>query len=268
MWSKIAEEMQLPWRAAEAMHWQLGEADMARRAGVIPFSLSAVSIDTPAPHQQHQPQQLTPGLACSSPRGHSYSQSLGSTNCLGPPLPRYSRSHVLTPHVGQSSLNSRAIATTRRDSTPRSMSHPNGIVSPREGFVLAGRSNITNSIGARSQLLPSVAEMTTGVTMAAYSVPTYAISTTGANGSHGYIAERNGHTRGASTGSGYTTPTSGSGFQSGMTLSTPVQYSMEPLRMDGRSIREGSVGSTWDKSIKTTRGVSPEEVRNREIRRR
>ncbi|KAJ5216773.1 hypothetical protein N7468_009781 [Penicillium chermesinum] len=34
MWSKVAEEMAIPWRAAEAMHWQLGEQEMARRAGV------------------------------------------------------------------------------------------------------------------------------------------------------------------------------------------------------------------------------------------
>ena len=39
LWAKVAEEMQVPWRAAEAMHWQLGESDMARRAGVVPFSL-------------------------------------------------------------------------------------------------------------------------------------------------------------------------------------------------------------------------------------
>ncbi|KAH0547999.1 hypothetical protein GP486_008259 [Trichoglossum hirsutum] len=47
MWSKIAEEMAIPWRAAEAMHWQLGEQDMARRAGVVPFSLSSVALDAP-----------------------------------------------------------------------------------------------------------------------------------------------------------------------------------------------------------------------------
>jgi hypothetical protein len=39
MWSKIAEEMGIPWRAAEAMHWQIGEKEMARRAGVAAFSL-------------------------------------------------------------------------------------------------------------------------------------------------------------------------------------------------------------------------------------
>lgn len=45
MWAKVAEEMAIPWRAAEAMHWQLGEQEMARRAGVVPFSLS--STDEP-----------------------------------------------------------------------------------------------------------------------------------------------------------------------------------------------------------------------------
>ena len=43
MWAPVALELGIPWRAAEAMHWQLGEADMARRAGVVPFSLAANS---------------------------------------------------------------------------------------------------------------------------------------------------------------------------------------------------------------------------------
>ncbi|KAA8896796.1 hypothetical protein FN846DRAFT_270929 [Sphaerosporella brunnea] len=47
MWQMIAKEMGIPWRAAEAMHWQLGEQDMAHRAGVVPFSLSSVAIDAP-----------------------------------------------------------------------------------------------------------------------------------------------------------------------------------------------------------------------------
>ncbi|EED14489.1 conserved hypothetical protein [Talaromyces stipitatus ATCC 10500] len=35
MWAEIAQEMNVPWRAAEAMHWELGEQEMARRAGPI-----------------------------------------------------------------------------------------------------------------------------------------------------------------------------------------------------------------------------------------
>ncbi|KAK3946169.1 MYB DNA-binding domain-protein [Diplogelasinospora grovesii] len=84
MWAKVAEEMQIPWRAAEAMHWQLGEYDMARRAGVIPFTLSD---NTPsAMHQQHRP---------SPSRGHAHSQSQGNMArdmaTAGLPSPRYGR---------------------------------------------------------------------------------------------------------------------------------------------------------------------------------
>ena len=46
MWAKVAEEMKLPWRAVEAMHWQLGMAEMAGRAGVTPFSPVVVGADT------------------------------------------------------------------------------------------------------------------------------------------------------------------------------------------------------------------------------
>ncbi|KAI9726225.1 MAG: hypothetical protein M1834_009395 [Cirrosporium novae-zelandiae] len=49
MWQKVAEEMSCPWRAAEAMHWQLGEQEMARRAGNFkPFSLTSPSGDASA----------------------------------------------------------------------------------------------------------------------------------------------------------------------------------------------------------------------------
>ena len=49
MWSGIAEEMSISWRVAEAMYWQLGEQDMAHRAGVVPFSL----IDCRQPKEKH-----------------------------------------------------------------------------------------------------------------------------------------------------------------------------------------------------------------------
>ena len=49
MWSRIAEEMAIPWRAAEAMHWQMGENEMARRAGVSPFTLANNNSHAPPP---------------------------------------------------------------------------------------------------------------------------------------------------------------------------------------------------------------------------
>ncbi|QSS59409.1 hypothetical protein I7I51_08844 [Histoplasma capsulatum] len=47
MWAKIAEEMSIPWRAVEAMHWQLGEQEMARRARTVPFSFSQPASKPP-----------------------------------------------------------------------------------------------------------------------------------------------------------------------------------------------------------------------------
>ena len=40
LWNPIANELGVPWRACEAMHWALGEADMCRRANVLPFPMA------------------------------------------------------------------------------------------------------------------------------------------------------------------------------------------------------------------------------------
>lgn len=32
MWPRLAEAMAIPWRAFEAMHWQMGEREVAERA--------------------------------------------------------------------------------------------------------------------------------------------------------------------------------------------------------------------------------------------
>ncbi|KAL4900045.1 hypothetical protein BDW74DRAFT_105409 [Aspergillus multicolor] len=77
MWSKVAEEMAIPWRAAEAMHWQLGEQEMARRAGVVPFSLSSSAIDPPTTRTRRASTSL------SRPRKGSASRSIH----LPPQLP-------------------------------------------------------------------------------------------------------------------------------------------------------------------------------------
>ncbi|KAI5283507.1 hypothetical protein KEM54_002081 [Ascosphaera aggregata] len=45
IWSEIAAEMDIPWRAAEAMHWQLGAKEMAERAGVPQFNFVAQPTD-------------------------------------------------------------------------------------------------------------------------------------------------------------------------------------------------------------------------------
>ncbi|KAK7921117.1 hypothetical protein PG985_009139, partial [Apiospora marii] len=153
MWAKVAEEMAIPWRAAEAMHWQLGENDMARRAGVVPFALSAVNLDS--------------AQARGPPRGHSHSHSQGSLprDMVGP-----TRGYGRTPTMPQA----RPIVT-RKDSMPPHMpphlEHgPGGYDYPPPGGPLAP---IQSQSQQRPGMLPGLAELTTGVSP--YSTPAYSI---------------------------------------------------------------------------------------------
>lgn len=79
MWSQVAKEMGIPWRAAESMHWQLGEQEMARRAGVVPFSLSSVALDAPPKKRSPSRRSPSPGAldegSTSGPSGASAPQA-------------------------------------------------------------------------------------------------------------------------------------------------------------------------------------------------
>ena len=79
MWAPLATELGIPWRAAEAMHWQLGEADMARRAGVTPFSLSSASSAPSGPS----------GMTSAVPPGVPPSSNLPGTGPLPSPYAQY-----------------------------------------------------------------------------------------------------------------------------------------------------------------------------------
>lgn len=180
MWSKVAEEMAVPWRAAEAMHWQLGEADMARRAGVVPFSLSSTTLE---PHGPQGPQRHSPSRSQGG-GGHIHSLSQGSIGhslppANIPPTTRFQRTIHNAPPPTRS-----IAAATRRDSTPRS-------VQPQNDLVLAGISSgpisrgggvVGVSVSGGGQMLPSVAEMTTG--MSPYNTPAYSV----AGGGGGYTS--------------------------------------------------------------------------------
>ncbi|RFU32667.1 hypothetical protein B7463_g3650, partial [Scytalidium lignicola] len=144
MWAKIAEEMGVPWRAAEAMHWQLGEVDMAHRAGVVPFSLTTATLEA-APNSLHM----------SSARGHSHTRSQPSTfTPAGPSSSQYLRTPA-HPSNGRGSPSTRTIASIK-ESIPRSLPPPNP----------------TDPLTIGNQMLPGVAEMTTGISP--YSTPAFA----------------------------------------------------------------------------------------------
>jgi hypothetical protein len=81
MWAKVAEEMAIPWRAAEAMHWQLGEQEMARRAGVVPFSLSSGGGSVEPPTKVRRSNTVMPRL-----RRQSVSVAPVSQRAVPPPI--------------------------------------------------------------------------------------------------------------------------------------------------------------------------------------
>lgn len=60
MWAKVAEELAVPWRTAEAMHWLIGEKEMAQRARVVPFLLTNVETPCGTAPQQEGIQLQTP----------------------------------------------------------------------------------------------------------------------------------------------------------------------------------------------------------------
>jgi hypothetical protein len=174
MWAKVAEEMQVPWRAAEAMHWQLGEIDMARRAGVVPFSLNITS------NEPQGPQRLSPS------RGHAHSQSQGSLphEISGLPSPRYSRGPPPmpplipppTPSGGGRPLSSRRESFPSR---PPSFALPSDHQPPDYGYGYGLAPIQTTNLGpppsqgGRGGMLPSVAELTTGISP--YNTPAYSV---------------------------------------------------------------------------------------------
>ncbi|KAK7980619.1 hypothetical protein PG989_013076 [Apiospora arundinis] len=135
MWAKVAEEMAIPWRAAEAMHWQLGEHDMARRAGVVPFALSAVNLDRSLPRDMVGP-----------------TRSYGRTPTMPQARPIVTRKESMPPHM------------------PSHLEHgPNYDYAPPGGPLAP----IQAQSQQRPGMLPGLAELTTGVSP--YSTPAYSI---------------------------------------------------------------------------------------------
>ncbi|KAI1397801.1 hypothetical protein F4819DRAFT_499230 [Hypoxylon fuscum] len=154
MWTKIAEEMQMPWRPVEAMHWQIGEQDMARRAGATPFALKSSSAEG-----QH-------GGSRASPR-HAHSHSQGSLARDVGPGRGYSR--------GGTASSSRPLAS-RRESVqhhvPVYTEHvPENFGYAHHGMPLAPIN--TQNQSHRMGMLPGVAELTTGISP--YSTPAYSL---------------------------------------------------------------------------------------------
>lgn len=79
MWAGVARDLGVPWRTAEAMHWILGEQEMARRAGVTPFAMAGTSGIPPSDPSLAGGSNLSRTNQNTSPRG----SDRGSTGLEG-----------------------------------------------------------------------------------------------------------------------------------------------------------------------------------------
>ncbi|KAI1354313.1 hypothetical protein F5Y01DRAFT_12835 [Xylaria sp. FL0043] len=166
MWAKVAEEMAIPWRAAEAMHWQLGEQDMARRAGVTPFSLSAQTLET------------THGGSARSTSRHAHSSSQGGISREVGHGRGYGRGTALPP--ARPLVSRRESLPTHHLPPPEHLDVAYGYSHPHSGGHLAPIQ--TQHPPPRPGMLPSVAELTTGVSP--YSTPAYSVGVPSASPVH------------------------------------------------------------------------------------
>ncbi|KAI9158429.1 Myb-related protein A [Paramyrothecium foliicola] len=162
MWAKVAEELACPWRAAEAMHWHMGELEMARRAGVTPFSLTAVNVEG---GHRHSPA-----------RTHSHTQSQGNIQReMVPPQSPHSMYNRPQPVPVMPATRPPPVRRDHHHAPPPPP--PSMIPEPTEMYYSPGPGlpPIQNQPQPRGAgLLPGVAELTTGVSP--YSAPAAAPS--------------------------------------------------------------------------------------------
>lgn len=150
MWAKVAEELAVPWRAAEAMHWQLGETDMARRAGVVPFSLAAVNAEANANARRNSPS-----------RGHYTHPHGGMHGDTGAPNRNlYGRS----PQTVSGRPRAHTVGSRREPLTPQQ--RPMVEEQPEMGYAQVPMLAPIQSqaFPAKGRSLPSISELTTGIT--------------------------------------------------------------------------------------------------------
>lgn len=151
MWEKISKEMQLPWRAAEAMHWQIGEVEMAQRANVPVFHLAGQQNASMSGGALVDSRSSTsPGSVSSGP---AHVQAYAHTHTHNHSLPQAG-------HQMPASISPEQVRMVRRNS---------GGSSPGAGPLLRNRADSARSCQASSAnytprsapALPPLGEITT-----------------------------------------------------------------------------------------------------------
>jgi hypothetical protein len=129
MWEKIAKEMQIPWRAAENMHWQMGEVEMASRANVPIFHLAGQGPSRGGAIPDRAPSTSPPsgnGLPPSMSYSNTHNHGLPQGQSISPAYARMRRSNSGSSPNGQP-LRRRADSAT---SVPTIATANNNILPP------------------------------------------------------------------------------------------------------------------------------------------
>ncbi|KAL7903957.1 hypothetical protein GGI35DRAFT_484922 [Trichoderma velutinum] len=174
MWAKVAEELAVPWRAAEAMHWQLGEADMARRAGVVPFSFATTNTsESPNSRTLTSQVRASRDLVNLDPVQPQIISAPQETTSSAPPT-SYSRSQPIspmtsaqTPPQGHINSHSPPLQQPRRRGSRRPMQstpRPSCEATPREprSSPIVGDGNTDSEVDEAIAVAPGADEVREG----------------------------------------------------------------------------------------------------------
>lgn len=155
MWEKISKEMALPWRAAEAMHWQIGEVEMAQRANVPVFHLAGQqNASTTTGAMPDSRSSTSPGSVSSGPAHvHIHGQGHGHSHA-------HTHNHSLpqVSHPMHASISPEQVRMVRRNS---------GASSPGASSLLRHRADSARSCQnaaytpRSAPALPPLGEITT-----------------------------------------------------------------------------------------------------------
>ncbi|MCJ1392723.1 hypothetical protein MMC18_005594 [Xylographa bjoerkii] len=169
MWTPLAIELGVPWRAAEGIHWQLGEAEMARRAGVVPFSMvSAAGSSSQTPGAMLPARSGGMPYLSEDPRGGPGYPASGTGSSSQSPvvmLPAGAGGTAYLSEDPRSGLGYFAEGVSSRSSFDSGENL--GKIARRRGTVSPGGAGGGRGIGSpfpHGAVLPSLAEMDRGIT--------------------------------------------------------------------------------------------------------
>ncbi|WPH04234.1 Hypothetical protein R9X50_00712300 [Acrodontium crateriforme] len=174
MWEKISKEMQLPWRAAEAMHWQIGEIEMAQRANVPVFHLAgqqgSITMQSGMPGDMRTSASTSPTSATDS----HISSSMYSHHTHNHSLPQISQPFVPPLSPEQSRFRRNSIVHSAGTSPPIS-DHPS--LRRRADSARSVPAPLSASSSSHNNILPPLGDLNVPQSQPRYNLPPVVTST-------------------------------------------------------------------------------------------